>query len=142
MSIHASTEDQKDLRYVLSALPGDKVPSLLDKAVRRFNRAVGKDLAEPQDYILKVCGLDEYLLGDYPLIQYKVRPTSVCVSFMPLLSASREQCLKAAMHYSHWYPSPLCTWNILLSTFTCHPLYPREIGPKRKVIHRVIRAVH
>ncbi len=72
VSIHASTEDQKDLRYVLSALPSDRVPSLLEKAVRRFNRAVGKDLAEPQDYILKVCGAEEYLLGDYPLIQYKV----------------------------------------------------------------------
>lgn len=74
MSIHASTEDQKDLRYVLSALPAEKVPSLLDKAVRRFNRALGPDKqpADARDYILKVCGMDEYLLGDHPLIQFKV----------------------------------------------------------------------
>ena len=74
MSIHTSTEDQKDLRYVLSAFPREKVSSLLEKAVRRFNRALGPDKkpAEAKDYILKVCGMDEYLLGDYPLIQFKV----------------------------------------------------------------------
>ncbi len=59
---------------MLSAYPNEKVPSLLEKAVRRFNRALGPDKtpAEAGDYILKVCGLDEYLLGDYPLIQFKV----------------------------------------------------------------------
>ena len=55
MTVHATTEDQKDQRYMLPASPHEKVPSLLDKAVKRFNRTLGRDQAEVDKYILKVC---------------------------------------------------------------------------------------
>ncbi len=42
---------------MLSAAPFEKVPSLLDKAIKRFNRAQGpdKEHANAEDYVLKVC---------------------------------------------------------------------------------------
>ena len=55
VTVHATTEDQKDQRYMLPASPYEKVPSLLDKAVKRFNRTLGRDQAEVEKYILKVC---------------------------------------------------------------------------------------
>lgn len=68
MTVHATTEDQKDQRYMLPASPREKVPSLLDKAVKRFNRTLGRDQAEVDKYILKVC-------------VYKLQLLHVCVPF-------------------------------------------------------------
>ena len=34
---------------------------------------------DPQNYILKVASLEEYLYGSYPLIQYKVRECTLLV---------------------------------------------------------------
>lgn len=56
VTVHASVEDQKDQRYMLTAAPFDTVPMLLEKAVKRFNRTLGpgKEQAIEDDYILKV----------------------------------------------------------------------------------------
>ena len=56
MMIHASGEEQKGQRYMLPALPDEQVSSLLDKAVRRYNRTLGpgKEQAVTENYILKV----------------------------------------------------------------------------------------
>ena len=56
VSVLASSEEQKDQKYLLPATPYEKVPSLLEKAIKRFNRTQGpdKEPANSEDYILKV----------------------------------------------------------------------------------------
>lgn len=56
MSVHASVGDQKDQRYMLSAAPFETVPTLLEKAVKRYNRTLGpgKEQAVDENCILKV----------------------------------------------------------------------------------------
>lgn len=54
MTVHASSEDQKDQRYKLSASPYETAASLLDKAVKRFNRTHGMETGNLEEYVLKV----------------------------------------------------------------------------------------
>lgn len=56
MTVHASVGDEKDQRYMLAASSFEKVPSLLEKAVKRFNRTLGPDKTQAVDEncILKV----------------------------------------------------------------------------------------
>jgi hypothetical protein len=59
VSVHASVEDQKDQRFVLQAAPFETVSTLLEKAVKRFNRTLGpgKEHALHENCILKVLNL-------------------------------------------------------------------------------------
>ena len=56
VTVHAPTDEQKEQRFMLSAGPFEKCGSLLEKAVKRFNRALGpdKEQGEVENYILKV----------------------------------------------------------------------------------------
>lgn len=54
MTVHASSEDQKDQRYKLSVSPYESAASLLDKAVKRFNRTHGTEAVNLEEYVLKV----------------------------------------------------------------------------------------
>ena len=56
--VHTTAKDLQ--RYKLSVTPYEKVASLLEKALRSFNRTLGPDeQGEPQDYILKVRWMDK-----------------------------------------------------------------------------------
>lgn len=78
VTVHATTEDQKDQRYMLPASPHEKVPSLLDKAVKKFNRNLGRDQAEVDKYILKVC---VFVYGRVSDAVYSMH-VSACITYM------------------------------------------------------------
>lgn len=75
-------------RFMLQATPYEQLNDLLKKALYRVQRASGpeRDQGNGEDYILKVCGVDEFLLGSYPLIQYKYIKRSICKNQQPYLA--------------------------------------------------------
>ncbi|KAH8381802.1 hypothetical protein KR009_000278, partial [Drosophila setifemur] len=56
--------------FTLSVNEQDTPFSLLESTLQKMNRSQMKMNDRTADYILKVSGRDEYLLGDYPLIQF------------------------------------------------------------------------
>lgn len=56
------------LKLSAQCLPLDAVHMCLSKRAS----ITGGPVADKNDYMLKVFGLDEYIYGDYPLIQFKV----------------------------------------------------------------------
>lgn len=71
VSVHASVEDQKEQRFMLSAGPNETMQVLLEKAVKRFNRTLGpgKVQAIDENCILKVYNIcthiPMYLVSDH-----------------------------------------------------------------------------
>ena len=61
-----------------TALPEDVIAEAIRRRTRQMNFApdeIAKCVSEYQStYVLKVCGCNQFLLDDYPLSQYKVRP--------------------------------------------------------------------
>lgn len=47
------------------------------------------------DYILKVCGQEEYLLGDYPLIRYAYIQDAISRDIIPTLVAVSIDCVNS-----------------------------------------------
>lgn len=94
VTVHACSDEQKDQRYKLPAEPSETGATLLEKALKRFNRTLGKEAGNPDDYILKVCGVDEYLLGDYALIQYKYIKRTVSQGSSPMLALVLKSTVK------------------------------------------------
>lgn len=53
----------------VNAFPEDLVRMTLDKRAK----TMGESIPDAAQFVLKVCGLQEYLLGHYPLAQFMVR---------------------------------------------------------------------
>ncbi|EDV43114.1 uncharacterized protein Dana_GF18327, isoform B [Drosophila ananassae] len=56
--------------FTLSVSEQDTPLSLTESSLQKMNRSQMKMYDRASDYILKVSGRDEYLFGDYPLIQF------------------------------------------------------------------------
>lgn len=61
--------------------PSKLLEMVLNKKATSFNIKGEK----PSDYVLKVCGQDEYLVGDYDLIQYQYIQDCVAREAVPTL---------------------------------------------------------
>lgn len=48
--------------------PGELVKTTLDK----WSSKSGKSMKNPDDYILQVIGMEDYLYGNFPLVRFKV----------------------------------------------------------------------
>ncbi|XP_023229587.1 phosphatidylinositol 4,5-bisphosphate 3-kinase catalytic subunit delta isoform-like isoform X2 [Centruroides sculpturatus] len=47
------------------------VEDLMEKVMIKKSHMTGDEVESPEDYIFKLCGMDKYLLGPYPISQYK-----------------------------------------------------------------------
>lgn len=56
--------------FTLSVMEHDTPLTLIELTLQKMNRSQMKMNDRANDYILKVSGRDEYLFGDYPLIQF------------------------------------------------------------------------
>ena len=64
----------------------DLPEEVVKKAVKLRQSKLNNPEEDPDLYILKVIGLEEYIYGDYPLIQFKVNRMSV---FGPVIGLSK-----------------------------------------------------
>lgn len=58
---------------------------LLHQIIKKKSKALNSQGERPEDLILKVCGQEEYLVGDYPLIQFTYIQESINRDQMPAL---------------------------------------------------------
>lgn len=62
-----------------STLPSKLIEMVLNKKANLLNVRGEK----PSDYVLKVCGQDEFLVGDYPLIEFQYIQDSIARDIVP-----------------------------------------------------------
>lgn len=54
-----------------SSVPATRTPQQhIDVILHKFAKTLNMRVEKPNNYVLKVCGREEYLFGDYPLIQF------------------------------------------------------------------------
>lgn len=58
--------------FKLSVSPNINFQELLALVIRKKGPSIGITEEQRERYVLKICGLEEYLIGPYPLSQYKV----------------------------------------------------------------------
>jgi phosphatidylinositol-4,5-bisphosphate 3-kinase len=105
--VFAMTPDKKEHRFLLPAQPRDTPAGLLDIALKRFNRAQGIEEHSPDDYVLKVCGYEEYLLGEFPLIKYRCINRMIGKGSQPTLSLVSKASIRTDYPLEKYIPPNL-----------------------------------
>ena len=81
----------------------------------------------PDSYLLKICGYDQYLIGDHPLIRFEYIRNCVSKGKIPhLLLVQKETVIKLLPSYVHLEPSFLRRLHQFTSTNTSYSLLTNE----------------
>ncbi|GBO34932.1 hypothetical protein AVEN_60884-1 [Araneus ventricosus] len=60
--------------------PSINPKELLDLVLKKKGPSIGLQGDQSQNFLLKICGLEEYLIGPYPISQYKVGTVSLILT--------------------------------------------------------------
>ncbi|XP_066595868.1 phosphatidylinositol 4,5-bisphosphate 3-kinase catalytic subunit delta isoform [Prorops nasuta] len=82
VTILENTETTFTFQISQSTTPHDLLVQVLNK-IKIQNKSMAR--GEPKDFTLKVCGQEEYLIGDYPLIQFSYIQDCLASDITPML---------------------------------------------------------